>query len=86
MREIPCPRFDLLPDNVLAKATNDFDNLANKELLPACQAHTDTIRKAIDESVIRLLNLEPQAVSFVSDLRNLWCRESSVHGNNSKST
>ncbi len=82
LRKIPCPRFDLLPNDVLAKAANDFDNLVDRELLPACQAHADDIRKAIDEAVIHLLNLEPKAIDFVSDLRNLWCRESSVHGNN----
>ena len=82
LRNIPCPRFDHLPNNILKKAAKDFDKLADKELLPACQAHTDDIRNAIDESVIRLLQLKPQAKDFISDLRNLWCREPSVHGNN----
>lgn len=84
LRKIPCPRFDLLPEDILTKAAQAFDKFSSKELLPTCQAHADDTRKAIDELVIRLLQLEPKADNFVFNLRNLWCQEPSVHGNNKK--
>ena len=82
LKKMPCPRFDLLPNDTLIKAANVFDELADKELLPACQAHADDTRKAIDQSIIEILQLGPEANNFVSDLRRLWCKEPSVHGNN----
>ena len=82
LKKIPCPRFDSLADDVLAEAADIFDDLRNKELMPACQAHVDNTRKTIDEKIIQLLELEPKANNFVSDLRKLWCQEPSVHGKN----
>ena len=82
LKQIPCPRLDCLDDAALDQAVVDFDLLSKTELLPACQAHADAGRLAIDDAVIRLLGLPTQAEDYVFTLRFLWCGEPSVHGGN----
>ena len=83
LRKTPCPRLDDLDEAALDRAAADFAELAERgDLLPACQAHADDLRKAIDEAALRLLGLPGSAAGAVGDLRLLWCGEPSVHGAN----
>ena len=82
LKQIPCPRLDCLDDAALNQGVADFDSLSKTDLLPACQAHADAARFAIDEAVIRLLGLPIHAEDYVFTLRFLWCGEPSVHGGN----
>lgn len=83
LKKIPCPRLDELGDAALDRAAADFEELAGRgDLLPACQAHADELRIAIDEAAVRLLGLPESAASALGDLRLLWCGEPSVHGSN----
>lgn len=84
LRKVPCPRFDDLDDAALDDALASFKDLRSTPLLPACQAHADKARKAIDRAVVRFLGLPKSAESFASDLRILWCSEPSVHGHNQR--
>ena len=82
LKQIPCPRLDHLNDAVLDRGVVDFDLLSKNDLLPACQAHADDGRVAIDEAVVRMLGLPCCTVETVATLRLLWCSEPSVHGSN----
>ena len=82
IKKIPCPRLDKLGTEELNEAATAFDAVASQVLLPACQAHADEVRIAIDEAIVRLFGWEESALHIIADLRALWCREPSVHGNN----
>lgn len=84
LNRIPCPRLDRLPEEVLQRAAARFDELAAMELLPACQAHADPVRIAIDDAVGTVFGLSDEAAGVVAVLRRLWCAEPSVHGRNRK--
>ena len=84
LKQIPCPRLDRLKDATLNQAAADFDLLAKKDLLPACQAHVDNTRIAIDEAVISMLGLPNRAKDIIVILQWLWCNEPSVHGWNQR--
>ena len=84
LKQIPCPRLDRLNDATLNQAADDFDLLAKKDLLPACQAHVDNTRIAIDEAVISMLGLPNRAKTIIVMLQWLWCNEPSVHGWNKR--
>ena len=80
MKRIVCPNFGRLDDKALLCASNQFHALKTKTLLPACQAHIDTTRIAIDEVVFDLFDLSENARTAMRALRELWCHEPSVHG------
>lgn len=82
LKRVPCPRLDCLDDPALDQGIADFDKLSKTDLLPACQAHVDPTRIAIDEAVVRLLGLPCSTTKTLEDLRRLWCSEPSVHGSN----
>ena len=82
LKQIPCPRLDCLDDAALNQGVADFDSLSKTDLLPACQAHADEGRVAIDEAVVRLLGLPSYTVETLNTLLWLWCSEPSVHGSN----
>lgn len=82
--QIPCPRLDRLSGKKLDFAAATFDKLASAELLPTCQAHADAARQEIDSAVVSMLGLPKDAIEVVAELRFLWCREPSVHGNDKK--
>lgn len=85
LANIPCPRLDQIPKARLDQAALTFDALSNKELLPACQAHTDKVRKKMDQAVLEMLNLNHGEIpQTLKNLRWLWCNEPSVHGQNQK--
>lgn len=80
--QIPCPRFEDLSGQTLDCVVASFNELAKKNLLPACQSHIDVNRTSIDSKVIELLDLPEKAKAVSSTLRSLWCHEPSVHGKN----
>lgn len=82
LREIPCPDLASLPEKDLLKADRFYQDLCREPLLPACMAHCDPVRKRIDQCVTDLLQLPSTVLDPISELRQLWCREPSVHGNN----
>ncbi len=84
IKQVPCPRLDLLSDRVLDQAVEDFKYIARFQLKPACQAHCDPPRHEIDSAVVKMLGLPDDALEVIADLRLMWCREPSVHGNNQK--
>ncbi len=84
LHRIPCPRLDRLPEAALRRAAARFDDLAARELLPACQAHADPARIAIDDAVRDMFGFSDEAASVMAALRRLWCSEPSVHGRNRK--
>ncbi len=80
---LPIPRFDEIPEVQLHRAEDLFDELSHMELLPACQAHADEVRKKIDVAVVDMLNLDSDKIIPVIDMLRLhWCQEPTVHGNN----
>ncbi len=80
---LPCPRLDEISDVQLCRAEDMFDEISLMELLPACQAHADEVRKRIDLAVVEMLNLHPdKALPVIDMLRSHWCQEPTVHGNN----
>ena len=82
--QIPCPKLNKIGDDKLDFAAVCFDELASRQLLPACQAHADDTRREIDAAVVRMLGLPGTANKTVDELRFLWCSEPSVHGNNQR--
>ena len=82
LRQIPAPNLARLPSAKLEKAAKSFDEMAKLELKPACQAHCDENRKRIDEAVCEMLSLPKSLEKTIAKLRDAWCAEPSVHGNN----
>ena len=82
LRRIPVPLLDRLDALALDAAAHEFGKIKTKLLRPLCQAHADPVREEIDRAVVRMLALPPWAGEVVAKVRDLWCREPSVHGNN----
>ena len=83
IRSMPCPDLPRLNAATLDRAASDFDRLSEQILKPACQAHVDEVRKKIDEAVINMMSLpQPQATETLDALRDAWCAEPTVHGDN----
>ena len=82
LRKIRCPDFSQLGDELLGEAGVQFDALAQLELLPACQAHADTNRHRLDQAVTEMFRLGKEGLRAIGTLRDLWCSEPSVHGQN----
>ncbi len=82
---MPAPDVAKLDSEILSAAANKFDALCRKELRPACQAHADPVRAEIDLFVVEMLGMpKSQAKNCVKALRELWCAEPTVHGDNKK--
>ncbi|MCY3880380.1 MAG: hypothetical protein OXF74_14535 [Rhodobacteraceae bacterium] len=77
---IPCPDFGSAPEELLQLADRRYAELSWLQLLPACFAHQDQNRQKIDLAVLELLELDNKAEA--DRLRNVWCTEPTVHGNN----
>ena len=97
IKEIPVPDLSKLPPEALESGARAFDALCDRQLRPACQAHADESREAIDRAVLGMFGfLEPlawQAVpgdsgghsgitQSIADLRNEFSAEPQVHGFN----
>ena len=95
--KIPIPDLSKLPDAGLESAARAFDALCDRELRPACQAHADESREAIDRAVLEMFGfLKPLAwqsvpgdsegrsgiTQSIADLRNEFSAEPQVHGHN----
>jgi hypothetical protein len=66
-------------------AEDQFDRLAELELQPAAYAWRDVNRHEIDWVVLDMLGIDsPGSRSAIAQIRELWCREPSVHGGNRK--
>ena len=82
---MPAPDVRKLDSDNLSAAANKFDALCRIELRPACQAHADPVRSEIDLFVVEMLGMpKGQAKNCVKALRELWCAEPTVHGDNKK--
>lgn len=82
VKSIHCPNFGELSDDKLNVASKFFTLVQSIPLRPACQAHVDEMRKRFDDLIFEILELPDEAKLAVDQLRNLWCNEPSVHGNN----
>lgn len=85
MSEIPVPDFratGLAAINAGKIAAAEFEELSRLSFLPACQSWRDPARKMLDGTVSRMLGFTPAQKQIVDELREAWCREPSVHGNN----
>ncbi len=61
-----------------------FDEFENLELLPANEAFVDRRRHDLDSALVRrVLHLPEYAIGGIALLREMWCREPSVHGKKS---
>ena len=82
IKAIPCPDVSKLDATELQIAQQEATRLLREPLRPACQAHCDANRKQIDLAVIKVFNLPDSAITLVDDIRLVWAREGSVHGQN----
>ncbi len=82
LKKVPAPRLSKLPERDLARAATAFQELRDKTLLPACQAHCDPARREIDRAVLSMLGLPGWAKEALDEIRLAWCKEPSVHGGN----
>lgn len=83
IKATPCPKLDRLPPGVLAEAADTFEQLKDTPMLPACQSHADPVRHQIDDAVIAMMALpRRRGREAVARIRDLWCAEPSVHGDN----
>ena len=97
IKKIPVPDLSKFPDEPLESAARAFDALCDRELRPACQAHADEAREAIDRAVLGMFGfLKPLAwqsvpgdsegrsgiAQSIADLRNEFSAEPQVHGHN----
>lgn len=68
----------------LAMADRIFDDLVNREFLPANEAYRDRVRIELDERfLVQVLGLDTTILEPLRVLRNKWCAEPSVHGGKS---
>ena len=73
----------ITPSRVSA-AAEIFDEFVSQEFRPANEAYDDPVRQALDDALTtRVLHLPDSALRGIAGLRDLWCREPSVHGNKS---
>ena len=80
---MPCPNLSELDGGRLAGAAAAFEDLRTLPLRPACQAHADENRLRIDDAVVDVLGLPARrARESVGALRDQWCAEPTVHGDN----
>ena len=65
----------------LKHAADIFARFRMEPLLPANQAYSDDVRKALDRAVlVELMELPEDVLSPLDNLRLQWCAEPSVHG------
>ena len=84
IRGIPAIDLRSLTPARTAAAAKIFDEFCTLELRPANEAFADPVRRALDDALAtRVLHLPDSALGGIARLRDLWCREPSVHGNKS---
>ena len=63
------------------RASEIFDELADRDLRPAHEAADDPVRHRLDEAVLgEILGLSDEVLDRLAVLRGQWCAEPSVHG------
>ena len=86
--DMPIPNFGAETDAgewARLVADEHFERLAGLELEPASYAWRDVNRHKIDWVVLEMLGIDtPSARQAVTRIREMWCREPSVHGGNRK--
>lgn len=97
IKQIPVPDLPKLASAQLDWAQRAFEQLKDRDLLPACQAHADETRKAIDQAALEILGLfethtavatpqqttqDESALRSINNLRVEFSREPQIHGNN----
>ena len=84
--EMPCPVFagtTAAAKKAVAIANKEFPRLAALDLMACSNAWRDNNRKEIDKVVLHMLGLEKKfSENDIQALREEWCREPSVHGDN----
>ena len=79
---IPALNLRAATPAMIGAAAGVFDEFKDREFLPANEAHRDPARRDLDEKLVkRVLHLPDEALAGLTELRGLWCREPSVHGN-----
>ena len=87
LNQMPILDLRSLGRRKLDMMTRIFDEHANTQLMPACEAWQDPARQEIDRLVLRdVLGLDSQSMSNLEDIRNKWCQEPTVRGRKSAST
>lgn len=85
LSSIPCPDLLQISNTKRNIACRVFDQISQDKLRPACQAHADSVRKTIDQAVLKMIGLDPMEVhTILNKLRWIWCNEPSIHGQNRK--
>ena len=83
------PELPVLDPRTLTEVQVDhsraiFDELKDREFLPANEAYRDETRKALDRELLfgiaSVLQLDPGLQEGLDLLRKQWCAEPSVHG------
>ncbi len=82
LRTMPTLDVTALSDAQLKVAESIFDDMRDREFLPANEAYRDDSRKELDRRVlVEMLGLpEDKVVDPLELLRLKWCSEPSVHG------
>ena len=80
IQRMPFLDVTTLAPNLLRKASELFDQMRDQDLLPACMATDDPVRKKLDRRVLRdVLELDWSTIEAPLDLlRRKWCAEPSV--------
>ncbi len=91
LRGLPVPNFAAdspAGEHARSVAQERFAELAELELEPLAYAFRDANRRRIDAAALDMLGLggDPDAARALDHLRNVWCREPSVHGDTSDIT
>ena len=88
IRDFPVPDFTDISDagsTARKTAEQEFARLSKLELMPASFAWNDPARREIDAVVLTMLGIADDSTSTAMErIRQLWCREPSVHGGNRK--
>ena len=73
-----------LTDHQLRRCDSIFNDLKDREFLPANEAYRDPTREALDRDLLfgiaSVLQLDPALEEGLDLLRRQWCAEPSVHG------
>ncbi len=81
--ELTCLDVRRLSEAQLERCDDLFEKVNGEEFLPANEAYRDPVRMELDRSMlVDVLELDETLCgeSHLGLLRNLWCREPSVHG------
>ncbi len=88
IRDFPVPDFSANGDartHARATAGLEFARLSKLQLMPGSLAWKDPARHEIDNAMLTMLGIADESTAQAMErIRQLWCREPSVHGGNRK--